>query len=74
MYIQQDPELCLSLSLALLFMKLASLGWLVCCCHHALSVFRANSNLVPQPEPKMGKMLAHYRYVFMQINAKSDKI
>uniref|UniRef100_A0A336M3Q6 CSON009896 protein n=1 Tax=Culicoides sonorensis TaxID=179676 RepID=A0A336M3Q6_CULSO len=59
----QDPELCLSLSLALLFMKLASLAWLVCCCHHALSVFRTNSNLVPQPEPKMGKMLAHYSLV-----------
>ncbi|XP_037918354.1 adhesion G protein-coupled receptor E4-like [Hermetia illucens] len=56
----QDSELCLSLSLALLFMKLASLCWLCCCCHHALTVFRNSVNLIPQPEPKMGRMLAQY--------------
>ncbi|XP_059619649.1 latrophilin-like protein LAT-2 [Phlebotomus argentipes] len=56
----QDAELCLSLSLALLYMELASLCWLCCCCHHALNVFRQNANLIPRPEPQMGKALAHY--------------
>ncbi|XP_065075208.1 latrophilin-like protein LAT-2 [Ochlerotatus camptorhynchus] len=56
----QDTELCLSLSLALLFMKLASMCWLCCCCHHALVLFRSSSNLNPNPEPSMGRALAHY--------------
>ncbi|XP_055610401.1 adhesion G protein-coupled receptor L1-like [Uranotaenia lowii] len=56
----QDTELCLSLSLALLFMKLASMCWLCCCCHHALVLFRSNTNLNPNPEPSMGRALAHY--------------
>ncbi|XP_058824791.1 latrophilin-like protein LAT-2 [Topomyia yanbarensis] len=56
----QDTELCLSLSLALLFMKLASMCWLCCCCHHALVLFRSNTNLNPNPEPDMGRALAHY--------------
>ncbi|KAL1401149.1 hypothetical protein pipiens_006841, partial [Culex pipiens pipiens] len=55
-----DTELCLSLSLALLFMKLASMCWLCCCCHHALVLFRSNTNLNPNPEPSMGRALAHY--------------
>ncbi|CAO1422336.1 unnamed protein product [Diamesa hyperborea] len=56
----QDPELCLSLSLSLLFMKLASLCWICCCCHHSLIIFRNNTNITPQPEQKMGKVFAHY--------------
>ncbi|XP_053695644.1 cadherin EGF LAG seven-pass G-type receptor 1-like [Sabethes cyaneus] len=56
----QDTELCLSLSLALLFMKLASMCWLCCCCHHALVLFRSSTNLNPNPEPSMGRALAHY--------------
>ncbi|XP_037036574.1 adhesion G protein-coupled receptor L4-like [Bradysia coprophila] len=56
----QDAELCLSLSLALLFMKLAALCWLCCCCHHSLTLFRSNANLIPRPEAKMGRALAHY--------------
>ncbi|XP_021706079.1 latrophilin-like protein LAT-2 [Aedes aegypti] len=56
----QDTELCLSLSLALLFMKLASMCWLCCCCHHALMLFRSSTNLNPSPEPSMGRALAHY--------------
>ncbi|XP_035796044.1 latrophilin-like protein LAT-2 [Anopheles albimanus] len=59
----QDVELCLSLSLALLFMKLASLCWLCCCCHHALVMFRSNTNLNPYPEPSMGKVLANYSII-----------
>lgn len=57
----QDADLCLSLSMAQMFMKLASLAWLCCCCHHALTVFRASSNLMPVPETNMGKSLARYR-------------
>ena len=57
----QDTELCLSLSLALLFMKLASLCWICCCCHHSLIIFRKNTNISLQPEQKMGKVFAHYR-------------
>ncbi|XP_070491173.1 adhesion G protein-coupled receptor L4-like [Chironomus tepperi] len=56
----QDAELCLSLSLALLFMKLASLCWICCCCHHSLIIFRRNTNISLQPEQKMGKVFAHY--------------
>ncbi|CRK89386.1 CLUMA_CG003140, isoform A [Clunio marinus] len=56
----QDTELCLSLSLALLFMKLASLCWICCCCHHSLIIFRKNTNISLQPEQKMGKVFAHY--------------
>ncbi|XP_052865401.1 adhesion G protein-coupled receptor L1-like isoform X1 [Anopheles cruzii] len=59
----QDAELCLSLSLALLFMKLASLCWLCCCCHHALAMFRSNTNIHPNPEPSMGKALANYSLI-----------
>uniref|UniRef100_A0A182NR35 G-protein coupled receptors family 2 profile 2 domain-containing protein n=1 Tax=Anopheles dirus TaxID=7168 RepID=A0A182NR35_9DIPT len=59
----QDSELCLSLSLALLFMKLASLCWLCCCCHHALVLFRSNTNLSPNPEYSMGKALANYSFI-----------
>lgn len=58
----QDSELCLSLSLALLFMKLASLCWICCCCHHSLIIFRKNTNISLQPEQKMGKVFAHYRW------------
>ncbi|KAG5674120.1 hypothetical protein PVAND_004105 [Polypedilum vanderplanki] len=58
----QDAELCLSLSLALLFMKLASLCWICCCCHHSLITFRRNTNISLQPEQKMGKVFAHYSF------------
>lgn len=68
LFFQQDAELCLSLSLALLYMKLASLCWLCCCCHHALNVFRQNANLIPRPEPQMGKALAHYRQVYRNLD------
>lgn len=44
-------------------MKLASLCWLCCCCHHALYVFRKNANITPQPETRMGKIFANYRCV-----------
>ncbi|XP_053670415.1 adhesion G protein-coupled receptor L1-like [Anopheles nili] len=59
----QDSELCLSLSLALLFMKLASLCWICCCCHHALVLFRSNTNINSNPESSMGKALANYSLV-----------
>nr|XP_040222605.2 adhesion G protein-coupled receptor L1-like isoform X2 [Anopheles coluzzii] len=59
----QDPELCLSLSLALLFMKLASLCWICCCCHHAFVLFRSNTNLCPSRESTMGKTLINYSLV-----------
>ncbi|KAL7016201.1 hypothetical protein ACKWTF_009961 [Chironomus riparius] len=61
----QDAELCLSLSLALLFMKLASLCWICCCCHHSLIIFRRNTNISLQPEQKMGKVFAHYSLLFL---------
>ncbi|XP_055913599.1 adhesion G protein-coupled receptor E3-like [Eupeodes corollae] len=56
----QDPELCVSLSLAFLFMKLASLCWMICCCHQALRTFRHSVNLIFRPEPKMCKLLTEY--------------
>lgn len=59
----QDSELCLSLALALLFMKLASLCWLCCCCHHALVLFRSNTNLSSYRESTMGKTLISYSII-----------
>lgn len=56
----QDPELCVSLSLAFLFMKLSSLCWITCCCHQALRTFRESVNLTFRPDPKMCRLLTEY--------------
>ncbi|XP_055846169.1 adhesion G protein-coupled receptor L4-like [Episyrphus balteatus] len=56
----QDPELCVSLSLAFLFMKLSSLCWMACCCHQALRTFRHSVNLIFRPEPNMCRLLTEY--------------
>uniref|UniRef100_A0A182JRH1 G-protein coupled receptors family 2 profile 2 domain-containing protein n=1 Tax=Anopheles christyi TaxID=43041 RepID=A0A182JRH1_9DIPT len=44
-------------------MKLASLCWICCCCHHALVLFRSNANLCPSRESTMGKTLVNYSLI-----------
>jgi hypothetical protein len=47
--------------MAQIFMQLASLAWLCCCCHHALMVFRSTDSLTATADHDTGRSFAHYR-------------